>query len=142
MTKPTDEEAAARRALATKAGIVLREHLQTLDSEARRKCPDLESIRSEYVAIVEDLDAELSKFDHRFGTASEKTATKLRLRILNAKLVQDNDQWASDIKLLQAALEKSNAQVREGVRIVEALVAICHAHSVPIPPDLMGEWHQ
>lgn len=138
MTKPTDEEAAARRVLAHRVRIDLREQLLLLDFQARRKRPSLDGIRDICETISRCMDGHLTDYDHKHGTASERTATMLRLRILNAKLVQDNDRWASDIKLLRAALEKSNAQLRASVHLVEAIVAWCDAEHLTIPHELMG----
>lgn len=144
--KPTDEEAAARRVLARKLATVLREQVPFIEAQFERTRPDLEGIRSTCFAIYEGMDAELSKYDRKHGTQSEKAATKIWLRTLLGRQQVHSDLLESDVKAQQAQLDKGTAQLVEAVAYVEAcqrLVAdmahLCQSHGIPIPPELMGE---
>lgn len=145
MNKPTDDEAVARRVLANKLAMLLREQVPFIEAESERTRPDLEMIRSACMAIYEGMDAELSKYDRKHGTQREKAATKIWLRTLLGRQQGHSDLLESDVRNQQALNDRSTAQLVEAVAYVEAcqrLVAdmahLCQSHGIAVPPELMG----
>lgn len=138
MNKPIDEEAAARGALARKLAMACNEHARTFQGEGKRKCPDLDAIRSTCETLSECIDGYLTAYDRKHGTVSERTATKFRLRISNSKLVRHTDELIQIDARQQGELAKREALLRQSVDLVESLVALCQSHGIAIPPELMG----
>lgn len=139
MNKPTDEEAAARRVLATKLAIDLRERISFLEDEGQRKRPNLEAIRNECQTLRGSIDTLLGKYDAKHGTETEWVATESRLRGFIAKQTAHIDDLTRIVEWQQSQSQKRDALLRGSVDLVESLVKLCQSSGVDIPPALMGE---
>jgi hypothetical protein len=136
--KPTDDEVRDRNALAAKLSMALKERVAFLEQEARSKRPNLERIRRECEAQREVIDAELAKYDAKHGTETEWVATESRLRQFIDKQGAYIDELHKVVQWEQAQCRQRDALLAGAVPIVQTLMALCEAHGVAIPDELMG----
>lgn len=139
MSRPTDEEAAARRVLARKLGIAYAEHARTLESLASMNHPAIDDVRSEVVNVSDEADELLWKYDRDFGAPNERATTKHQLRMLNAKLCNNNESLSERALKYRAQLVGGVAHMEEALNIIHYLARRCQAHGDVVPPELMGE---
>lgn len=138
MSRPSDEEVAARRALARKLKTDLRGMVLVFERESQRKKPDLDAMCCAWEVLAEHASESLAEYDRKLGP-SDETATKFRLRVNNRKLARLNNEQAKIIQRQQVELDKRENVIADATRIVKKLVALCEARGVAIPPELMGE---
>jgi hypothetical protein len=136
--KPTDREVQDRNALALKIAMGLKERVAFLEHEGESKRPNIDAIRRECEAQREVIDAELAKYDAKHGTETEWIATESRLRQFIDKQCAYIDELHKVVQWEQAQCRQRDALLAGAVPIVQTLMALCEAHGVAIPDELMG----
>lgn len=136
--KPTDREVQDRRVLARKLSMSLKERIAFLEREGDSNRPNIDAIRGECEAQRETIDAELAKYDARHGTETEWVATESRLRQFIDKQGAYIEELHKVIQWEQAQCRQRDALLAGAVPIVQTLVALCEAHGIAIPDELMG----